>query len=33
MSEEKLEYPKRGFVVIGIDTAEDNIRYCYTLAC
>ena len=25
--------PKRGFVTLGINTGEDNIRYCYALAC
>ena len=25
--------PKRGFVTLGINTGEDNIRYCYGLAC
>tara|TARA_B100000123_G_scaffold272334_1_gene254645 strand:+ start:2488 stop:3390 length:903 start_codon:yes stop_codon:yes gene_type:complete len=29
----KQEYPDKGFVIIGIDTAEDNVRYCYALAC
>ena len=25
--------PQRGFVTLGINTGEDNIRYCYALAC
>ena len=25
--------PPRGFVTLGINTGEDNIRYCYALAC
>jgi|TARA_B100002019_G_scaffold116402_2_gene100011 hypothetical protein len=27
------ETPKRGYVTLGINTSEDNIRYCYALAC
>ena len=25
--------PKRGYITLGIDTDQDNIRYCYALAC
>ena len=30
---ENNDAPKRGFVTLGINTGEDNIRYCYALAC
>jgi hypothetical protein len=25
--------PKRGYLTMGINTGEDNVRYCYALAC
>lgn len=35
MSDEELidDTPDRGYVTLGINTGEDNIRYCYALAC
>tara|TARA_B100000902_G_scaffold21661_1_gene26020 strand:+ start:19283 stop:20206 length:924 start_codon:yes stop_codon:yes gene_type:complete len=27
------EAPSRGYITLGINTGEDNVRYCYALAC
>ena len=29
----KKDAPRRGYITLGINTGEDNVRYCYALAC
>ena len=29
----KQKIPRRGFITLGINSEQDNVRYCYGLAC
>ena len=29
----QTENPRRGFITLGINSEQDNVRYCYGLAC
>ncbi len=33
VEETEQEIVKRGYITLGINTGEDNVRYCYALAC